>query len=140
MTETSRIYRAHFPSMTDIHDQSKELCRILSEERKPIGYIDVAVLKAKWEAGQATPVCCKQAVIRGYLINYALLDIVITCQEDNVLKHMTKFRRNSSNRYKVITPFTPLDELEDFLKVNLFAIGMSCVDPHDECKVNGLYL
>lgn len=37
---------------------------------------------------------------------------------------MTKFQRNSSNTYKVITPFTPLDELEVFLKKNLFAIGV----------------
>ena len=38
---------------------------------------------------------------------------------------MTKFQRNSTHKYKVITPDTPLDELEVFLTDNLFAIGES---------------
>jgi hypothetical protein len=30
---------------------------ILNEKRKPIGYLDVSVLKAKFESGQAKEVC-----------------------------------------------------------------------------------
>ena len=29
---------------------------VLNKNRKPIGYLDVSVLKEKWEAGQADPV------------------------------------------------------------------------------------
>lgn len=32
------------------------MTRILTEKRKPLGYLDVAGLKAKWEAGQVDPV------------------------------------------------------------------------------------
>jgi hypothetical protein len=38
---------------------------------------------------------------------------------------MTKFKRSSSNPYTVITPLTPLEDLEEFLKDNIFAIGTS---------------
>ena len=37
------------------HDPVSPL-RILSNQRKPLGYIDVASLKKKWEAGEANPV------------------------------------------------------------------------------------
>jgi hypothetical protein len=30
--------------------------RVLSSQRRPLGYIDVSALKAQWEAGKATPV------------------------------------------------------------------------------------
>lgn len=30
---------------------------VLDRNRRPLGYLDVAQLKAKWEAGQANPVC-----------------------------------------------------------------------------------
>ena len=30
--------------------------RVLDKHRKPLGYIDVAALKTKWEAGEASPV------------------------------------------------------------------------------------
>jgi hypothetical protein len=36
---------------------------------------------------------------------------------------MTKFNRTSSEPYTVITPLSPLSELEDFLKINIFALG-----------------
>ena len=32
------------------------LSRVLDENRRPLGYLDVAQLKTKWEAGQANPV------------------------------------------------------------------------------------
>jgi hypothetical protein len=32
------------------------LCSVLDDQRKPLGYIDVAALKARWEAGGADPV------------------------------------------------------------------------------------
>lgn len=31
-------------------------CRVLDRHRKPLGYLDVPALKAKWEAGEAKPV------------------------------------------------------------------------------------
>ncbi|TDL24590.1 hypothetical protein BD410DRAFT_896781 [Rickenella mellea] len=70
---------------------------VLSRERKPLGYLDVPALKAKWEAGTAAP-------------------------SDGVIKHMTKFQRGTSQPYKLITPSTPLDELEEFLEHNGFAL------------------
>jgi hypothetical protein len=36
---------------------------------------------------------------------------------------MTKFKRTSSEPYKVITPLTSLVDLEEFLKTNIFALG-----------------
>lgn len=37
-------------------------------------------------------------------------------------KYMTKFKRTVGTPYTIITPSTPLAELEDFLKHNIFAI------------------
>ena len=36
---------------------------------------------------------------------------------------MTRFKRTSSEPYKVITPLTSLVDLEEFLKTNIFALG-----------------
>lgn len=36
---------------------------------------------------------------------------------------MTKFKRTSSHPYTLITVYTPLTELEEFLKTNIFALG-----------------
>ncbi|KAF7797040.1 hypothetical protein EIP86_008232 [Pleurotus ostreatoroseus] len=77
---------------------------VLDHTRKPIGYLDVPALKTKWEAGEANPV-------------RTVLPI-----NDKVLVYMTKFRRSRSQPYTVITPSTPLAELEQFLHANLFAI------------------
>jgi hypothetical protein len=38
---------------------------------------------------------------------------------------MTKFKRSASHPYALITPATPLEELEEFLKTNIFALGSS---------------
>ena len=46
-------------------------------------------------------------------------------QDDKVVKYMTKFERSRDQAYTVITPSTPLAELEEFLKQNIFALG-SC--------------
>ncbi|EPQ53668.1 hypothetical protein GLOTRDRAFT_78724 [Gloeophyllum trabeum ATCC 11539] len=70
---------------------------VLDRTRKPLGYVDVSALKAKWEARQADP-------------------------DDKVMKFMTKFERTASHPYTLITPATPLSELEEFLKHNIFAI------------------
>ncbi|KAJ7599270.1 hypothetical protein C8J56DRAFT_815679 [Mycena floridula] len=70
---------------------------ILGKNRRPAGYLDVAKLKAKWEAGQANP-------------------------NDSVLDYMTKFKRKSSDPYTLITPLSSLSQLEGFLKENLFAL------------------
>jgi len=70
---------------------------VLTRERKPLGYIDVADLKAKWEAGKADP-------------------------NDKVSQYMIKFRRQASQPYSLITPSTPLADLELFLRNNIFAL------------------
>jgi len=38
---------------------------------------------------------------------------------------MTKFKRTSAEPYITITPLSPLSELEEFLKSNIFALGQS---------------
>ncbi|KAI0764869.1 hypothetical protein C8Q74DRAFT_1005906 [Fomes fomentarius] len=70
---------------------------VLDRKRKLLGYVDVAALKAKWEAGQANP-------------------------DDKVEKYMSKFKRTAATPYTIITPSTPLAELADFLTRNIFAI------------------
>ena len=42
-----------------------------------------------------------------------------------MVKYITKFERSRDQAYTVITPSTPLAELEEFLKQNIFALG-SC--------------
>ena len=46
-------------------------------------------------------------------------------QNDKVSQYMTKFKRSFSQPYTVITPSTPLADLELFLVDKLFALGMS---------------
>ncbi|KAI6121955.1 hypothetical protein F5141DRAFT_998900 [Pisolithus sp. B1] len=70
---------------------------VLNIDRRPLGYVDVAALKDKWEAGIAQP-------------------------NDSVVKYMTKFNRKASEPYTLITPDTPLADLAEFLRDNLFAL------------------
>lgn len=70
---------------------------VLDRNRKPVGYVDVVRLKEKWEAGNANP-------------------------EDKVIKYMTKFKRSASEPYTLITPSTPLADLERFLQGEIFAL------------------
>ncbi|KAF8734368.1 hypothetical protein AX14_003326 [Amanita brunnescens Koide BX004] len=70
---------------------------VLNSKRRPLGYIDVAALKAKWEAGVADP-------------------------NDKVFKYMIKFKRNPSEPYTLISPMSSLVDLEKFLETNLFAL------------------
>ncbi|KAF9226302.1 hypothetical protein BS17DRAFT_698345 [Gyrodon lividus] len=70
---------------------------VLDRHRKPLGYVDAAALKAKWQAGAANP-------------------------DDSVMNYMSKFKRNASHPYTIITPDTPLADLEEFLRYNIFAI------------------
>ncbi|KAF9457555.1 hypothetical protein BDZ94DRAFT_1272906 [Collybia nuda] len=70
---------------------------VLDHNRRPLGYVDVARLKERWEAGNADP-------------------------NDKVIKYMTKFKRAVSEPYTLITPLSPLAELEEFLKTNIFAL------------------
>lgn len=37
---------------------------------------------------------------------------------------MTKFKRTPSEPYTLITPSTPLADLEEFLRGNIFALGI----------------
>ncbi|KAM6492449.1 hypothetical protein JOM56_012173 [Amanita muscaria] len=70
---------------------------VLNSRRRPLGYIDAATMKEKYEAGLADP-------------------------SDKVNKYMTRFKRTSSEPYTLITPVSPLADLEQFLKDNLFAL------------------
>lgn len=70
---------------------------VLNRQRRPIGYVDVADLKAKWEAGQANP-------------------------DDRIASYMTKFKRSPYEPYTLITPLTSLSDLEEFLERNIFAL------------------
>jgi hypothetical protein len=57
MIETFRISRQPNPLwLAYVYTQFRMLCSVLDDQRKPLGYIDVAALKARWEAGGADPV------------------------------------------------------------------------------------
>ncbi|KAH0834784.1 hypothetical protein J3R83DRAFT_10385 [Lanmaoa asiatica] len=71
---------------------------VLDKNRRPLGYVDAVVLKEKWQAGYAKP-------------------------DDTVKKYMSAFKRNESHPYTIITPDTPLAELAEFLRDNIFALG-----------------
>jgi hypothetical protein len=89
---------------------------VLDSRRKPVGYIDVGLLKTKWEAGTANPVSGGTSKMNN--------DNMLTCgQSDSLASYMTKFERGTSAPYTVITPETPLEELEEFLHTTDFAIG-----------------
>lgn len=45
-----------FSSATIIEQWFMRQLSVLNKSRKPIGYLDVAALKRKWEAGEADPV------------------------------------------------------------------------------------
>ncbi|KAJ8701379.1 hypothetical protein PTI98_000173 [Pleurotus ostreatus] len=70
---------------------------VLDKNRRPLGYVDVARLKEKWEAGQADP-------------------------SSKVLQYMTKFKRTPAEPYTLVTPLSPLEDLEAFLRDNIFAL------------------
>ncbi|TFK67601.1 hypothetical protein BDN72DRAFT_798863 [Pluteus cervinus] len=70
---------------------------VLDRNRKPLGYVDVARLKQQWEAGGASP-------------------------DDKIVDYMTKFKRSASVPYTLITPLSPLADLEEFLRSNIFAL------------------
>ena len=97
--------------------------RVLDRNRKPLGYVDVARLKES----QADPVCPHSTIS-----SYLHFDLDNDIQDDPVSKHMTKFQRTSSHPYTLITVSTPLAELEEFLKTNIFALGAL----HDLCINN----
>ncbi|KAG8722138.1 hypothetical protein FRC08_006587 [Ceratobasidium sp. 394] len=79
------------------YDRDFSFIPVLDTRRKPVGYIDVGSLKSKWEAGTANP-------------------------SDTLGDFMTKFKRGTGVPYSVITPETSLEELEEFLAKNDFAI------------------
>lgn len=71
---------------------------VLGKNRNLLGYIEVATLKKKWEAGEVNPT-------------------------DKIASCMTKFNRSpTTNPYTIITPDTPLAELESFLRNHIFAL------------------
>jgi len=70
---------------------------VLNRNRQPLGYVDVVKLKERWKSGLANP-------------------------SDKVREYMTRFNRSTDQPYTTITPLTPLADLEDFLKANIFAL------------------
>ncbi|KAI9635831.1 uncharacterized protein MKK02DRAFT_44526 [Dioszegia hungarica] len=65
---------------------------VLSDRRKPIGYLNVPSLKEKYKRGEAR-------------------------DDDQLYRHTTHFPLASkSHPYTVITPDTPLEELEEFFR------------------------
>jgi hypothetical protein len=81
--------------------------------------VDVTRLKDQWERGLADPVCVSIITVT------SLLNVVVVFQNDKVSQYMTKFKRSASHPYALITPASPLADLEDFLKTNIFALGYS---------------
>ncbi|KAF8480265.1 hypothetical protein DFH94DRAFT_741600 [Russula ochroleuca] len=71
---------------------------VLGKRRNLLGYIEVATLKKKWEAGEVNPT-------------------------DKISSCMTRFIRSPrTNPYTIITPDTALTDLESFLKDHIFAL------------------
>ncbi|KAG9018857.1 hypothetical protein FRB90_008794, partial [Tulasnella sp. 427] len=93
----SYIPYVHSGQSTNGFPLRANLISVLAKDRKPIGYVDVGALKKKWEGEQAKP-------------------------DDPILSHTIQFKRGKSQPYTVITPWTPLADLETFLKDNDFAI------------------
>lgn len=56
-------------------------------------------------------------------------------KNDKVYKYMTKFKRNPSEPYTLISPMSSLVDLEKFLETNLFALGKDIT-----CFMNRLIL
>ncbi|THU94725.1 hypothetical protein K435DRAFT_724364 [Dendrothele bispora CBS 962.96] len=91
-------YTEHVSRVIELaYDREFSHIPILDKRRKPLGYVEVARLKEKWEAGQID-------------------------SNDDVSKYMVKFKRSSTVPYTLITPLTPLNELEEFLKNDIFAL------------------
>ncbi|KAK0445134.1 hypothetical protein EV421DRAFT_1902592 [Armillaria borealis] len=89
---------------------------VLDRDRKPLGYLDVAKLKQEWEAGKANPVCLQFVVCIYAILNQRPIE------DDRISQYMTKFKRKTTEPYTLITPATPLAELEAFLQDNIFAL------------------
>jgi len=71
---------------------------VLGKRRELLGYVEVATLKKKWEAGEVNPT-------------------------DKISSCMTKFKRSPrTNPYTIISPDTTLADLESFLKDHIFAL------------------
>ncbi|KAE9397719.1 hypothetical protein BT96DRAFT_1020617 [Gymnopus androsaceus JB14] len=70
---------------------------VLDKNRRPLGYVEVSKLKQLWEEGKADP-------------------------NEKVSTYMIRFKRSSSEPYTLVTPLTSLDELEGFLRENIFAL------------------
>lgn len=64
---------------------------VLDNHRRPLGYVEVAKLKQLWEGGKADP-------------------------SDPVSEYMVRFKRRATRPYSVITPSSPLADLEAFFR------------------------
>jgi hypothetical protein len=113
MSATFHTYREATASARFVlRELTNDPISVLDRNRKPLGYVDVANLKDS----EADPVCCDPL---------SLIFHIDRIQHDPVSEHMTKFKRTSSHPYTLITVSTPLAELEEFLKTNIFALGAS---------------
>jgi hypothetical protein len=65
---------------------------------------------------------------------------MILRQDDPILDYMIKFQRGRNNGYTLITPASPLLDLEEFLKDNLFALGTVTFNKTFGRKINTLSL
>ncbi|KZO89732.1 hypothetical protein CALVIDRAFT_547755 [Calocera viscosa TUFC12733] len=83
-------------AITEAYERDFSQIPILSEGRRVLGYVSVGRLKEGWEKGQVNP------------------DVAIS-------NYTTRFP-TTSKPYRVITPDTPLEDLEDFLRVEEFAL------------------
>ncbi|KZO98621.1 hypothetical protein CALVIDRAFT_535239 [Calocera viscosa TUFC12733] len=83
-------------AITEAYERDFSQIPILSEGRRVLGYVSVGRLKEGWEKGQVNP------------------DVAIA-------NYTTRFP-TTSKPYRVITPDTPLEDLEDFLRVEEFAL------------------
>jgi hypothetical protein len=112
------------PSIFPLGESNTAYLSVLDRNRKPLGYVDVARLKES----RADPV---RYLVRSFLrISFDVDD----AQGDPVRRHMTKFKRTSSHPYSLITVSTPLAELEEFLKTNIFALGVL----HDDHSIKSV--
>ncbi|KZT56309.1 hypothetical protein CALCODRAFT_497617 [Calocera cornea HHB12733] len=83
-------------AITEAYERDFSQIPILSEGRRVLGYVSVGRLKEGWEKGEVNP------------------DVAIS-------NYTTRFP-TTSKPYRVITPDTPLEDLEDFLCVEEFAL------------------
>lgn len=80
--------------------------RVLSRDRRPLGYIDVAGLKGLWEGGKASEVRFVSFFALLEYLSYSSnrmgsTEMDSNVQDDPILDYMTKFKRGEERRVYV---------------------------------------